>query len=703
LKPHTSVNLLLVEDDEDDYILTQELLADIPDLAISLTWVSSFEAAITALHSGIYNLCFCDYRLGDHTGIDLLQALASAEITVPVIMLTGQGDRAIDLAAMQAGAADYLVKSEITALLLERSIRYVLNHSQALAALREREQQYALVAQATEDGLWDWDLKTLSVFFSDRWKSILGYEAHEITDQMQEWFERIHPEDQSRFQSDFDQHFKGETSFLKCEYRIAHRDGTYHWVRSSGLAVRDAQQQVVRMAGTLTDLTDQVGLYDALTGLPNRNLFLDQVKRSLVRAVREPSYQLAVLYLDCDRFKFVNDSLGHLIGDQLLIRIARRLERLLRPGDVFARLGGDEFAIFLENLKSLEEAEIIAFRINQALETPFNVQGHTVFISSSIGIAGNTEQTLQPEDLLRDADTAMYCAKARGGSQISVFERSMHDTAQTYLQIETDLRSALHSNQFQLYFQPIINLKTGTLAGAEALIRWLHPEQGLKLPGQFIAIAEETQLIQQIDWWVLQTACQQMSIWKQQFTLPDSFAISVNLSRQQFSHPNLAVRIDQLLSEIGLPAHYLNLEVTETTIIEDPTLFRSLLAQLQSLGIRVQIDDFGSGYSSLGLLQGLSLSALKIDRSFLNSLPESSVASAIISVIVQLAHHLEMVAIAEGVENPLQLQSLQAVGCDFAQGYLFSMPLPKHEFEAFFADPGRDECALKALNLPRGK
>jgi diguanylate cyclase (GGDEF)-like protein/PAS domain S-box-containing protein len=687
LNQPSKIRVLLVEDDEDDYILTQELLADIQDLVLDLSWISNFEDALKALLCGTYDVCLCDYQLGSHDGIEFLDALTQSNTTVPVIMLTGQEDREIDVAAMQAGAADYLVKSEITAQLLERSIRYTLNHTRTLAALREREEQYALVARAADDGIWDWNLTTQTTFFSGRWKSILGYGEDELTDQMDEWFSRIHPEDQSRFQLNFDNHLNGQEPALKCEYRIAHRDGTYRWVRSCGLVVRDAQNRVVRMAGTLTDLTYQVALYDALTGLPNRNLFFDQVKRSLKKAQRDPTYKLAVLYLDCDRFKFINDSLGHLIGDHLLIGIARRLEGLLRPGDVFARLGGDEFAILLENLRGLEEAERVARRINQALEAPFNLEGHTVFISSSIGIALNSAQTLRYEDLLRDADTAMYHAKSRGKSQFAIFENSMHVQAQACLQIETDLRYALDSNQLQLFYQPIINVQTGTLAGAEALIRWFHPQKGMKLPTQFIPVAEETQLIQQIDWWVLQSACQQMVLWKQQFHHLENFAISVNLSRQLFTSANLATRIDQLLADIRLPARYLKLEVTETTIIEDPNLFRSLLKQLQALGIKVEIDDFGSGYSSLGLLQDLPLSALKIDRSFLQSLEFSPKASAILSVIIQLAHHLGVEATAEGVENSLQLQSLKDLGCDFVQGYFFSKPLPVQEFESFFIRP----------------
>lgn len=702
LQKNSVIRILLVEDDEDDYILTQELLADIQDLVLELSWVSSFEGALNTLIGNTYDVCLCDYRLGNRNGIELLQALTQAGVNVPVIIFTGQGDREIDLAAMKAGAADYLVKSDITARLLERSIRYTLNHSQALAALREREEQYALVALATDDGLWDWNLKTQSVFFSTRWKSILGFGEHELSDQMNEWFSRIHPEDQVRFQLNFDNHLSGQADSIKCEYRISHRDGTYRWVRSCGLAVRDAQNQVVRIAGTLTDLTYQVALYDVLTGLPNRHLFLDQVKRSLRRAQHDSNYKLAVLFLDCDRFKFVNDSLGHMIGDHLLINVARRLECLLRPGDVFARLGGDEFAILLENLPSLQEAELVARRIKQALETPFSLQGHTVFITSSIGIALNSEKTLQPEDLLRDADTAMYRAKSSGKSQFAVFESSMYEKAQACLQVETDLRYALDSNQFQLFYQPIINLRTGALAGAEALIRWFHPQKGLQLPDQFIPIAEETQLIKQIDWWVLKTACQQMSIWKQQFPHLDNFAISVNLSRQQFSNSNLVTNIGDLLTEIGLPGRYLKLEVTETTIINDPNLFKSLLSQLQTLGIKVQIDDFGSGYSSLGFLQDLSLNALKIDRTFLQPLEGSSQAPAIINVIVQLAHYLGMEAIAEGLENPFQLQLLKNCGCDFAQGYLISKPISGHQLEVLLAHPSlRYECKRAANNVPQ--
>lgn len=681
----TPIHILLVEDDEDDYVLTQALLDDIQGLRFKLTWVSTYDSALATLTREGYDLCLCDYRLGQYSGIALLNAAMQAGVKVPVVMLTGQGDRETDIAAMQAGAADYLVKTDITAPLLERSIRYTLSHAQALAALSEREEQYALVALATEDGIWDWNLKNNSVFFSTRWKAILGYDEHDLMAQICEWFDRIHPEDRGRFQSDFDLHFQGKTPLLKCEYRIAYRDGTYRWVRSCGLAVRDGQNQIVRVAGTLTDLTYHVALYDALTGLPNRNLFFDQVSRALSRVQRDPTYKLAVLYLDCDRFKFINDSLGHLIGDRLLIEIARRLESLLRPGDVFARLGGDEFAILLENLHNLEDAKLVAKRINESLASPFQLEEHCVFITTSIGIAYNSNQSRQPEDLLRDADTAMYRAKSNGKSQFAVFESSMYNTARACLQIETDLRYALDSQQFQLYYQPIFDLKMDTLVGVEALIRWFHPHQGIKLPGQFIPHAEETHLIQHIDWWVLRTACQQIMRRRQQFPRLKHFSVSVNLSRQQFTHPNLAERISALLHEVGLPAHSLKLEVTETTIIENPPLFQNLLNQLHSLGIQVQIDDFGSGYSLLSLLQNLPLSTLKIDRSFLQALNDTPKSAAIIHTIIQLAHHLGMKAIAEGIENATQLQILKDLGCDLAQGYLFAKPLPLPELDVFMA------------------
>jgi diguanylate cyclase (GGDEF)-like protein/PAS domain S-box-containing protein len=685
-----SLKLLLVEDDEDDYVLTTDVLREISGLAIAITWVKTLEAALTALQTQSFDVCLSDYQLGEHTGIDLLTATVAQPWAVPIIMLTGQSDRDCDLAAMKAGAVDYLVKAEITPALVERSIRYTLKHARTLAALKEKEQQYALVVQAANDGIWDWNWQTRTVYFSPRWAAILGHEIDELQPTSEEWMDRIHAEDKARFEGELDHHLSGRNPVFRSEYRIRHKDGTYRWVLSQGLAVRDSQGCILRIAGSQTDLTHHVALFDQLTRLPSRALFIEQLKRAFSRVERQSGYQLAVMFLDCDRFKVVNDSLGHAIGDRLLQEVAQRLEATLRPGDVVARLGGDEFAILLENLQSSQDAENVAVRINQALARPFTLEGHTVYISGSIGIAlsaphSQQSPAQQPEELLRDADTAMYRAKAAGKSQYALFEGTMHEQAQRSLQLETDLRCAIEAKQFQLFYQPIWSLTTSAIAGFEALIRWAHPKRGMISPAEFIPVAEETGLILPIGQWVIQEACRQMNLWQHQFPGIQPLTVSVNLSAKQFSQPDLVGQIQTALDETGFLPHRLKIEITETMIIENQQAAVQVLTQLQALGIQIQVDDFGTGYSSLSVLHNLPLDTLKVDISFIKLLETDPDNAEIVKVIIMLAHNLGMEAIAEGVETEVQRSYLKSLGCDFAQGYLLSKPLPPQEIEKIMA------------------
>ncbi|WP_299413000.1 EAL domain-containing protein [Acaryochloris sp. IP29b_bin.148] len=669
------IKLLLVEDDEDDYFFFEDLLDDFQSIQFDLDWADTYDKGIQAVQRHQHDIYVFDFRLGSRTGLDLLEEVVALGHRIPIILLTGQEDREIDLAAMTAGATDYLVKGTITSALLERSIRYAINHTRALVALQEREEQYNLVAQASNDGLWDWNLQTHQVYYSPRWAAIIGQEEAALQSSIQEWFDRIHPEDKKRFRTDLRRHLRRETPAFECQYRMLHRDQSYRWVSSRGIAVYGSNNRVVRMAGSHTDLTNHVALYDHLTGLPSRALFLDQLHRTLARVKRQTNYLFAVLFLDCDRFKLINDSLGHAIGDQLLIEVAQRLIAALRPGDVIARLGGDEFAILLENIPEQRLAEKVASRLNRELEQAFQLQGHTVYISASIGIAFNSDYSQQPEDLLRDADNAMYRAKALGKSRYVVFEAAMRDRVQALLRVETDLRAAIANQEFQLYYQPIICLKTHEIVSLEALIRWQHPQRGLISPLEFIPVAEETGLILTIGQWVLQEACQQLWHWHQSLTNIPPLSISVNLSRKQFSQASLGQQIQSILSETGVNARHLKLEITETMIMENEVMVSELISQLRALGLQLQIDDFGTGYSSLSFLHNFPLDTLKIDRSFIEGLTTDAEKSEIIRTMITLAHNLGMTAIAEGVETQSQLQWLKENQCDCVQGYLISKPL----------------------------
>ncbi len=415
--------------------------------------------------------------------------------------------------------------------------------------------------------------------------------------------------------------------------------------------------------------------HDPLTGLPNRALFMDRLGRTLERAKRHEEYLFAVLFLDMDRFKIVNDSLGHATGDQLLLEVARRLQKCLRTIDTVARLGGDEFVLLLEDIEDLQGATRVADRIQRELESRFDLEGNSIFTTASIGIVQGSTNYAQAEDMLRDADIAMYRAKMLGKARYEVFDATMRDRAVARLELETGLRSAIAREEFQVYYQPILSLKNNRITGFEALVRWQHPQRGLVAPAEFIPMAEDTGLIIPIGQWVLREACRQIRKWQAQFPADPPLTISVNLSPKQFAQLDLISQIERTLAETGLDAHSLKLEITESIIVEDAEGVNQMLAQLRARGVEVQIDDFGTGYSSLGQLHRLPIDTLKIDRTFISRIGHNGNGSEIVQTILTLAHDLGMKVVAEGVETTNQLAKLKHLECEFGQGFLFAKPL----------------------------
>jgi diguanylate cyclase (GGDEF)-like protein len=425
--------------------------------------------------------------------------------------------------------------------------------------------------------------------------------------------------------------------------------------------------------------------HDALTNLPNRVLFMDRLRRAILRAKRQENYRFAVLFLDLDGFKVVNDSLGHATGDQLLIAIGRRLEQGMRCGDTLTRLGGDEFAILADSIRDVSDAVQLAERVRNDLRAPFNVDGHEVFATASIGIALGTKDREQPEDLLRDADTAMYRAKALGKQRHVVFDQTMHTKVVERLRLETDLRKALQRDEFKVHYQPIIVLETGKIAGFEALVRWQHPERGPILPSAFIPVAEETGLILPLGLWVLRAACRQLHDWHSRSPELASLIMSVNLSSKQLAQPDLVEQIDQILRDTSIAPPYLKLEITESVIMEHPNSAAEVLKSLKERGIQLSLDDFGTGYSSLSYLHRFPIDTLKVDRSFINRLDGVDGDPVIVQTIVALAHNLGMEVVAEGVETEGQVERLKDMGCQFAQGYFFSRPVDGASASALLA------------------
>ena len=472
------------------------------------------------------------------------------------------------------------------------------------------------------------------------------------------------------------------------ESQIRRKDGALIWISENARAVRAQNGEILYYEGTVEDITGMRegkerllhdALHDRLTGLSNRALFMDRLEQTFARLIRRPNSLCAVLFLDFDRFKNINDSLGHLAGDQLLKAISGRLQECLRPGDTVSRFGGDEFAILLENVTELSDATLVAERVQKAVSRPFQLGSQQVFSSASIGIALGHANYERAEDLLRDADMAMYRAKARGKARHEVFDAEMHTRAVALLQLETDLRWAIERGEFHLHYQPIVQLDGGAVVGFEALIRWQHPQRGLVAPSEFIPIAEETGWIVPIGKWVLEEACAQLALWQAEIPSKTPLSMSVNLSGKQFSQPDLIEVIEAIIRESGIAHGTLKLEITESAIMEDAQIVTNRLLQLRQLGVKLGLDDFGTGYSSLSYLHRFPLDTLKIDRSFVARLLEDGENREIVRTIVTLGKNLGMEVVAEGVEEAQQLSDLRGLDCKHGQGFFFAHPLPADE------------------------
>ena len=568
---------------------------------------------------------------------------------------------------------------------VQGTARDVTEAKTAREALRESEERYALAALGANDGLWDWDLRNHRVFFSPRWKAMLGHAEAEIETRPEEWFERIHPDDVEGFRRHLEEHVEGLTDHFECEHRMRHKTGTWRWMLARGIAVRDARGRATRIAGSQTDTTGRKrveeqlthdAFHDALTGLPNRGLFMEHLRLVIEQSKRDRDNLFAVLFLDMDRFKIVNDSLGHIAGDCLLVEISWRLRQCLRGGDIVARLGGDEFTILLRDTEEPGEAALVAARVHDELARPFDIGGNEVYATASIGIVLSTIGFTRPEDFLRAADTAMYRAKAHGRGHHAVFDQEMHARVMLTLQLENDLRRAIERGEMIVHYQPIVALDTGRVTGFEALVRWQHPERGLVPPMEFIPVAEEAGLIVPLGTWVLTEACREARRWQGAAAGGPWPDVSVNLSGKQFAQPDLLERVGQVLAETGLDGHALRLEITESVVMENAEATAASLQQLRELGVRLVVDDFGTGYSSLSYLQRFPISTLKIDRSFVSRMCDSEENSEIVRTIIALARNLGIEVVAEGVETPEQLAQLRALGCGYAQGFLFSDAVP---------------------------
>jgi PAS domain S-box-containing protein len=563
--------------------------------------------------------------------------------------------------------------------------------------LAERDQLFQLISENAADMIALVGSDGRRLYNSPAYQKVLGYSAEDLKSTSS--FEQIHPDDRLRVLEAAEKARltgRGE----RMEYRVRHKDGSWRTLESTASPIRNAKGQTDKLVIVNRDITERKraeemlahnAFHDGLTNLPNRALFLDRLQHTLTLSKRHPNYKFAVLLIDVDEFRLVNDSMGHSAGDELLIQIGQRLRESVRRADMvsrprisytpdqpldddtLARLGGDEFAILLDDIRDPVEAVRVAERLQAELAAPFLVDQQEIVISASIGIAASTSPHTQAEDLLRDADIAMYRAKRAGKARCEVSDPAMHANAVKRLQLETDLRKAFDQAEFRVYYQPIVWLQTGRIAGFEALTRWQRPE-GILAPMEFIAVAEETGLIIPMNRQLLREACQHLRSWQSEFPSSPPLTMSVNLSSREFAQPDLASEIGRVLDQTGVDPGCLQLEIIETIAMGDAEKSGHVLAHLKALGVRLSIDDFGTGYSSLSRLRRIPVDTLKIDRAFISNMDRDPESREIVRIIIMLAHNLGLKAVAEGTETEGQVNLLKQLNCEMAQGYFFSRP-----------------------------
>ncbi len=793
------LRVLLVEDDPVYARVLRGTLALAGGGPWSLEHADSLATATDRLAKGGIEAVLLDLHLPDARGVEAVRALCRAHPLLPVVVLTAIDDDQLGLAAVQAGAQDYLVKGPIHEQVLERALRYAIERKsttvtlrqleqavrtmqlgvtvtdadgrilyanraeaemhgctvaqllgtqarelsprenwkpmtredlktvrrwkrervrlrrdgsvfpvqllsdavldatgeplglittcediterwKAEEALRRSEERYALAARGTNDGLWDWDLETGDAYFSPRWLAMLGHAEGDLRGRVEEWFSRIHPDDQARVQEKLRDHLGGRVERFEDEHRLRHRDGTWRWVLARGYAARARGGRALRMAGAQTDVTDRRA-YDPLTGLPNRVLFLERLTDALLRARRTPGHAFAVLFVDLDHFKAVNDTFGHVAGDQLLTEVGHRLLSCVRPGDTVARFAGDEFAVLLERVQQVGDATGVADRIQASFGIPVRVADQDVRPSASIGIALSLSAYLRPEDVLRDADAAMYRAKHEGGGRWEVCDDALRERVAARARVRDDLRHAIDRGELGARYQPIVDLRSGAVIGLEVMPRW----RGLLLPVDLLDSADHAPGLKSVEGWLLRESCRQAGAWSATRCGPPP--LHVNVSSAQLLCPGFVEEVALRLRESGLGPGALVLEVAEEALLHDAAAVAGVLGRLRGLGVGVQLDGFGKGYAALSLLRRFRIDGVKLDASLVSEAAADD-PSPLLAAVLAAASALGLPVVATGVEHARQAERLRGLACQGAQGSYFGEPLEATAAERLLDGPG---------------
>ncbi len=671
--PDVHGHILVVDDIEENRDLLQRRLSR---RGYDVVVTDSGERALEILAGGEIDLVLLDIMMPGLSGPETLAQIrqSSDQGSLPVIMVSAKNESEDIVQSLETGANDYISKPIDFPIAFAR-IETHLALKRADDALRSSEERFSLAMEGATEGLWDWDLKTDEVFFSTRWKAIVGHDDADLPNHISEWFDRIHEKDIDRVRTEINKHIDGISLRIDTTYRIRHANKTSRWVRTVGMARRDADGNPVRLAGSLSDVTEQI-LMDPHTDIPNRTHFRDSIDRAIARKERDENFDFGVIILELDSYQDLKSSVGHSVSEQLLQDFAQRLKAHTRPGDTVALIGEDSFAMLADDIGMVADAVRIAERARGIVEAPFDIFGEEITSTMSAGIATSYTAYDSAEDILRDATLGLRSAQELGGNCAQIVDPELHAQALARLHLEADLRRATVTEAFELHYQPIVDFNLGKITGFETLIRWDRPDHGPVSPVVFIPVAERTALINQIGKWVLNQACHQLAEWQKSISTPLDCVLNVNVSPRQIQQPDLAKQVADALADSGLDPRSLKIEITESAVLEDLDNAARTLERLHDLGVRIAIDDFGTGYSSLSTLLHVPIDTIKIDRSFTSTIESDPKAHQIVNAIINMAYSLGKDIVAEGIETKSQAAIIHDMGAQYGQGYLYSKPVP---------------------------